>query len=62
MMALATNYKRNPTLKEEDRMHLAMARLALREGKTREEYVASVKPGFAKRAGEFYDQAKQIAT
>lgn len=57
-MALATNYKRNPTLKEDARMHLAMAKLAIREGKTRDEYTASVKPGFATRAGEFYDQAK----
>lgn len=59
MMALATNYKRIPTLKEEARIHLAMAKLAIREGKTREQYTASVKPGFAKRAGEFYDEAKK---
>ena len=58
-MALATNYKRNPTLKEEARVHLSMAKLAIREGKTRDQYTASVKPGFAKRAGEFYDQAME---
>jgi hypothetical protein len=58
-MALATNYKRNPTLKEEARIHFGMARLAILEGKTRDQYTASVKPGFAKRAGEFYDQAKE---
>jgi hypothetical protein len=58
-MALATNYKRNPTLKEEARMHLAMAKLAIREGKTREEYTASVRPAFAVRAGEFYDKAME---
>ncbi len=58
-MAFATNYKRNPTIKEETRMHLAMARLAIREGKTRDEYTASVRPTFAQRAGEFYDQAME---
>lgn len=60
-MALGTNYKRNATLREEARMHLAMAKLAIREGKTREEYTASVRPTFAVRAGDFYDQAMKAS-
>lgn len=61
-MALGINYSRNQSRKQQFQVYVSFAQLALRDGKTRDEFLAGFKPGMATVLTDAWNEAERRAT
>lgn len=57
-MALGTNYARNPSPKAQERLYELLAKSALREGKTKEQFLEGFEPSWRSLAEKAWQLAQ----